>query len=126
MSGFPLTGQQHRTILAMRLRASENVRAEQNIWRKRLQLTVRHSKKIPVSGFPLTGQEHRTILAVHFRRLGERESGTKHLEEAVAAYREALKESTRERVPLDWAGTQNNLGNALLRARENVRAEQNT
>ena len=45
--------------------------------------------------------------------LGERESGTAQLEEAVAAYREALKEWTRERVPLDWATTQNNLGNAL-------------
>lgn len=52
--------------------------------------------------------------------LGERESGTGRLEEAVAAYREALKEWTRERVPLDWAATQNNLGNALqtLGARE--------
>lgn len=29
------------------------------------------------------------------------------------AYREALKEQTRERVPLDWAATQNNLGSAL-------------
>jgi hypothetical protein len=31
----------------------------------------------------------------------------------MAAYREALKEYTRERVPLDWARTQNNLGAAL-------------
>ena len=45
--------------------------------------------------------------------LGERESGTARLEEAVAAYRAALEERTRERVPLDWAGTQNNLGSAL-------------
>ena len=45
--------------------------------------------------------------------LGERESGTARLEEAVAAYRAALEEWTRERVPLDWAMTQNNLGNAL-------------
>ena len=45
--------------------------------------------------------------------LGERESGTARLEEAVAAYRAALEERTRERVPLDWAMTQNNLGNAL-------------
>jgi tetratricopeptide (TPR) repeat protein len=29
------------------------------------------------------------------------------------ALREALKERTRERVPLDWATTQTNLGNAL-------------
>ena len=45
--------------------------------------------------------------------LGERESGTARLEETVEAYRAALTERTRERVPLDWAGTQNNLGNAL-------------
>ena len=50
---------------------------------------------------------------MRYRRLGERESGTARLEEAVAAFREALKEWTRERVPLDWAMTQNNLGNAL-------------
>ena len=36
--------------------------------------------------------------------LGERESGTARLEEAVAAYGAALEERTRERVPLDWAG----------------------
>ena len=41
--------------------------------------------------------------------LGERESGTARLEEAVTAYRAALKEYTRERVPLQWAITQNNL-----------------
>jgi len=35
------------------------------------------------------------------------------LREAVVAYRDALKERTRERVPLDWATTQNKLGNAL-------------
>ena len=40
------------------------------------------------------------------------------LEEAVAAFREALKEWTRERVPLDWAMTQNNLGVALWRLGE--------
>ena len=45
--------------------------------------------------------------------LGEREGGTERLEHAVAAFRAALKESTRERVPLDWAATQHNLGAAL-------------
>ncbi len=44
-------------------------------------------------------------LGAALTRLGERESGTGKLEEAVAAYREALKERTRERVPLDWAMT---------------------
>ena len=45
--------------------------------------------------------------------LGQRETGTGRLDEAVAAYRDALKERTRDRVPLDWAMTQMNLGNAL-------------
>ena len=47
------------------------------------------------------------------KTLGEREAGTERLEQAVGAYRAALEEYTRERVPLDWAVTQNNLGNAL-------------
>jgi tetratricopeptide (TPR) repeat protein len=53
-------------------------------------------------------------------------SGREHpdsaaLEEAVAAYRTALEEWTRDRVPLDWAMTQMNLGNTLgkLGEREN-------
>ena len=45
--------------------------------------------------------------------LGERESGTARLEEAVDAFRAALQEYTREHVPLDWAATLNNFGNAL-------------
>ena len=39
--------------------------------------------------------------------LGERESGTARLEQAVAACTEALKERARARVPHDWAATQN-------------------
>src|SRR5262249_40285728 len=42
-----------------------------------------------------------------------RESGTVRLEEAVDASRAALTEWTRERQPLEWATTQNNLGTAL-------------
>ena len=45
--------------------------------------------------------------------LGARESGTVRLEQAVQAYRLALEEFTRERVPLQWATTQMNLGSAL-------------
>jgi tetratricopeptide (TPR) repeat protein len=40
------------------------------------------------------------------------------LEDAVAAYREALKERTRKKVSLWWATTQNNLGAALARLGE--------
>jgi Tetratricopeptide repeat len=47
------------------------------------------------------------------KTLGEREGGTPRLEEAVAVCCMALEESTRERVPLEWAQTQKNLGDAL-------------
>jgi tetratricopeptide (TPR) repeat protein len=55
----------------------------------------------------------RVYLGLALWRLGERESGTAKLEEAVAIYREALKEYTQARVPLNWAMTQTNLGIAL-------------
>ena len=47
------------------------------------------------------------------RALGERESNPAHLEEAVAAYRLALQEDTRDRMPLEWAAIQSGLGTAL-------------
>ena len=66
---------------------------------------------------PLDWARTQNNLGTALSTLGERESGTARLEEAVAAYRAALEERTRERVPLDWATTQNNLGNALWSAR---------
>ena len=38
--------------------------------------------------------------------LGEQESGTGRLEEAVEAYREALKKRSRVGIPLQWAATE--------------------
>jgi tetratricopeptide (TPR) repeat protein/pimeloyl-ACP methyl ester carboxylesterase len=58
------------------------------------------------------------LLGAALSVLGERESGTARLEEAVSAYREALQENTRARVPLRWAMTQMNLGAALGRLGE--------
>jgi tetratricopeptide (TPR) repeat protein len=70
---------------------------------------------------PLQWAMTQNNLGAALSTLGERESGTGRLEEAVTAYRAALLEYTRERVPLQWAMTQNNLGNALstLGEREN-------
>ena len=45
--------------------------------------------------------------------LGERESGTARLEEAVAAYQAALEESTQERVPRWHEFTQRSVARAL-------------
>ena len=66
-------------------------------------------------------------LGAVLQALGERERGTERLREAVATYREALKEYARERVPLDWAMTQKNLGSALasLGERESGTAQLN-
>jgi hypothetical protein len=53
--------------------------------------------------FPLRWAATRNNLGATLQMLGRSESGMIHLEEAVAAYREALKELPRERMPLDWA-----------------------
>jgi tetratricopeptide (TPR) repeat protein len=52
-------------------------------------------------------------LGAALQTLGERDSDTQRLEQAVVAYERALEEWTQDRVPMDWATTQNNLGNAL-------------
>jgi len=62
---------------------------------------------------PLDWAMTQNNLGTALQTLGERESGAERLREAVAAYREALQEWTRERVPHWWATTQNNLGEAL-------------
>ena len=54
-------------------------------------------------------------LGIALKTLGELESGTSRLEEAVAAYRAALEEYAPDGAPVQWAQTQMNLGNALLR-----------
>jgi tetratricopeptide (TPR) repeat protein len=57
--------------------------------------------------------EQEKSLGVREKSLGEFMSGMKCLEEAVVAFLEALEEYNRERNPLDWARTQNNLGSAF-------------
>jgi hypothetical protein len=53
-------------------------------------------------------------LGVALQTLGERESGTARLLEAVQAYRGALEEWTRDRVPLQWAASHGNQGVAKM------------
>ena len=65
----------------------------------------------PSLGLPLALAKARN-LGTALSMLGQRENGTERLLQAVEAYRDALKERTRERVPLQWETTQNNLDNA--------------
>ena len=95
------------------LDARASGRAGRRGWRRRSRPIARRWRNGRASACRSTGRRRRTTSATRSRRSGERESGTARLEEAVAAYRAALEERTRERVPLDWAMTQNNLGIAL-------------
>ena len=55
-----------------------------------------------MSGSPSTGPRRRATSAPPLRPWASGSLGTKRLKQAVAAYTEALKEHTREQVPLKW------------------------
>jgi tetratricopeptide (TPR) repeat protein len=63
------------------------------------------------------GPDQRRILLRSYANaesaIGEQSGKSDALGRAIAAYSQALKEWTREKVPLEWAETQNNLGTAL-------------
>jgi tetratricopeptide (TPR) repeat protein len=75
-------------------------------------------------GFPPPGLSPGQLADVQFalglalETIGAQAGDNNALTEAVAAYRAALEERTRARVPLDWAATQNGLGLALFRLGE--------
>ena len=73
-----------------------------------MALEERTRERVPLD-WAMTQNNLGTVL----QTIGERESHTETLQQAVEAYRLALEEYTRERVPLDWAMTQNNLGTVL-------------
>jgi tetratricopeptide (TPR) repeat protein len=66
----------------------------------------------------LMGPDQRGLLQLSYATaelaIGEQRGDSGALNRAIAAYREALNEYMQERVPLDWARTQNNLGVALF------------
>jgi tetratricopeptide (TPR) repeat protein len=68
------------------------------------------------------GYHERQVQA--FYRQGEEKGDDPALEQAIAGYRDLLEEWTRERVPLSWATTQNNLGIALQGLGERLRREE--
>jgi tetratricopeptide (TPR) repeat protein len=72
----------------------------------------------PQNSFPYDWAMAKMNLGVALQTPGEWESGTAWLEEAITAYREALRENTRESVPLLWAMNQMSLGAALFRLGE--------
>jgi hypothetical protein len=99
----------------MRSKRSGSGKAGRRVWWRRSRPALKEQTHERV---PLHWAATQYNLGNALWRLGERERGTGKLEEAVAAYREALKEHTRERarlgsswrccfilfrVPSDWA-----------------------
>jgi tetratricopeptide (TPR) repeat protein len=68
----------------------------------------------PPASFPDETRAHLWIAyAEGEKRLGEERGDNARLASAIAYYKKALTTWTRDKVPLGWAMTQNNLGNAL-------------
>jgi tetratricopeptide (TPR) repeat protein len=93
-------------------------RGDNNALRGSIEVCERALAKYQRSEFPLEWGMTQSNLGLVLERLGERESGTARLEEAVVAYRAALEELTRDHLSLDWERTQNHLASALTRLGE--------
>ena len=72
---------------------------------------------IGLSGWLKIGAYLFATAAVYFER-GVKKGENSAILISITAYRATLEEFTRERVPLDWAATQVNFGNALWRLGE--------
>jgi hypothetical protein len=75
----------------------------------RLKALLAEPRLVPVA----EGGSLRYALGLALTVIGEQSGDNTALEDAIVAHRESLKERPRDRVPLDWAMTQNNLGAAL-------------
>jgi tetratricopeptide (TPR) repeat protein len=67
---------------------------------------------------PLNWALAQNNLGIALRRLGERESNIKRLNEAVKTHRRALEEWKRDHMPLKWAEAQKDLSSALNSLRD--------
>ena len=74
------------------LRGWASGRAARRAWTRRSRPTARRSRRRTRERVPLDWATTQNNLGTALQTLGERESGTARLEEAVAAYRAALKE----------------------------------
>ena len=104
----------HAVVLASLRPSSES---EGHFVADLLEPATRKTKRLLANApVQLNGEMRTTILfwyAYSANTLGEQRGSNDWLGESIEAYRELLPLWTRERVPLDWAMTQNNLGAAL-------------
>ncbi len=100
------------TVKPMRFIARATSMATTPLWNNPLRLGSSSSSTACASGCRSTGRGRRTTSATRFESggAGERDGAAGAGGRRLCA---ALEERTRERVPLDWAMTQMNLGTAL-------------
>jgi tetratricopeptide (TPR) repeat protein len=79
----------------------------------RAALEVWPRERVPLQWAMTQNNLGNVLLSLCEREDGASDAGSGRLLEAIVAYRAALEVWTRERAPLQWAGAQNNLGNAL-------------
>lgn len=91
-------------------------RGELSLTRLDYRIAAKHfekaSERVPASHLE-TRNEYLDSYAYALYRQGTEKVDSKALPQAIHAYREILKTSTRAQLPQDWARTQNNLGIAL-------------
>jgi tetratricopeptide (TPR) repeat protein len=105
------------TFMRLGERDSGTAKLEEAVTAYREALKERTRERVPLAWAGTQNNLGIVLVDLAGRETG-RERGTAKLEEAVAAYREALKERTREHVRLEWATTQSNLCTALERLGE--------
>ena len=111
--------QQLQTIAEKRLlnaAATRAQRGELSLTRLNYLEAAKHFKtasdRVPASYYEQRGR-YLNKCAYAYKQHGYEKGDNKALLEAIRVYNSALKDLTRERVPLGWAMTQNNLGAAL-------------
>jgi tetratricopeptide (TPR) repeat protein len=109
--------------MALEAAATASQRAQIALTRLRYRDAARLFSKAAARVPPDYDQQRRDYLdrqADALYRQGDEKGDNAAIGEAILAYRDLVAQRPRERVPLDWAMTQNNLGNALwtLGARE--------
>jgi tetratricopeptide (TPR) repeat protein len=105
--------------LLIESQAAELEKLESQYTVRRLDPFINRTRKVlnfeARSWDPETRAKLQLLLANALRVDGDQTGARQPLEEAIALFQETRKERSRERVPLDWAATQKNLGRALLR-----------
>lgn len=83
----------------------------------RAAIAIADTEMLPLAPRPLVPLDWAKVMGSRgnaLQTLGEREGDAAALRDAVAAYRAALEERTRDRVPVNWGGTQHNMAGAAL------------